>query len=113
MKRYLIIGVVFICAGILVTWAADRTDDVIVTHYLSGNSTYTNTTNDHLTCRLTTYFDDTGKPSPNLGEGPIAIDVTGWTRTFELRPRATFTYYRDDAGFIYCVEKVEIQSKTE
>lgn len=107
MNRLLAILTTFILFNVLLTWAVDRTDDVIITHYLSGNSTYTNTTNDHLTCRLTTYFNDEGIPSPNLSEGPTSIDVTGWTRTFELRPRATFTYYRDDAGFVNCVEKVE------
>jgi hypothetical protein len=110
MRRYFIIGIVFICAGILISYAADRTDDVIVTHYLSGNSTYTNTTNEHLLCRLTLRYDYTGQESPELGT-TIPLETTGWTRTFELRPRATFTYYRDDAGFIYCVEKVEIESQ--
>ena len=106
MKRYLRIAIVFALMGVVVTWAADRTEDVVVAHYLSGNSTYTNTTNDHLTCRMTTRYDYTGQKSPGIGSH-IQLEPTGWTRTFELQPRATFTYHRDDVGFIYCVEKVD------
>ena len=106
MTRYLIIGLVFLCAGILISYAADRTDTVIVKYTANNNTQYTNTTDEHLTCYLTLYFDETGKPSPDF-TSPILLDTTGWTRTFYLSPHGTYTYFRQDASFFTCINTID------